>query len=57
MLLAGKYDPIVTPENVDRLWQAWGRPDIHWYPCGHGTLAHYHHPVRQAILGFLASYI
>jgi pimeloyl-ACP methyl ester carboxylesterase len=57
LLLAGKFDPIVTPANVDRLWQAWGRPETHWYPCGHGTIAHYHHPVRQAILGFLASYI
>jgi hypothetical protein len=57
LLLAGKYDPIVTPGNVDRLWQAWDRPEIHWYPCGHGTIAHYHHPVRQAILGFLANYI
>ncbi len=53
LLLAGKYDPIVTPKNVDRLWQAWGEPDIQWYPCGHGTIAHYHHPVRQAIFRFL----
>lgn len=55
LLIAGKYDPIVTPENVDRLWQRWNRPDIHWYPCGHGTIAHFHHPVRQAIIRFLSN--
>lgn len=54
LLIAGKYDPIVTPENVDRLWQTWNRPDIHWYPCGHGTIAHFHHPVRDAIFRFLS---
>jgi hypothetical protein len=57
LLLAGKYDPIVTPGNVDRLWQAWSEPDIHWYPCGHGTIAHYHHPVREEIIRFIASRI
>lgn len=54
LLLAGKYDPIITPGNVDRLWESWNRPDIHWYPCGHGTIAHFHRPVRQAIIRFLA---
>ncbi len=54
MLIAGKYDPIVTPGNVGRLWERWNRPDIHWYPCGHGTIAHFHHPVRQAIMRFLS---
>jgi hypothetical protein len=52
--MAGKYDPIVTPGNVDRLWQAWHRPALHWYPCGHGTIAHYHHPVRDEIFRFLS---
>jgi pimeloyl-ACP methyl ester carboxylesterase len=54
LLLAGKYDPIVTPENVNRLWESWNRPELQWYPCGHGTIAHFHHPVRRAIIRFLA---
>ncbi len=57
LLIAGKYDPIVTTGNVERLWQSWNQPNIHWYPCGHGTIAHFHHPVRQAILQFLAEWM
>jgi pimeloyl-ACP methyl ester carboxylesterase len=54
LMLAGKYDPIVTPGNVKRLWENWGKPEIAWYPCGHGTIAHFHHPVRDVIFRFLA---
>jgi hypothetical protein len=48
LLLSGKYD---------RLWQSWNQPNIHWYPCGHGTIAHFHHPVREAIVQFLAEWM
>ena len=53
LLLAGEFDPIVTPENVNRLWRAWDHPAIHWYPCGHATISIYHRQVRKEIFRFL----
>ncbi len=53
LMLAGKYDPIVTPGNVDRLWRAWNQPSIRWYPCGHGTIVFYYREVVREIVRFL----
>ena len=53
LLMAGEYDPIVTPSNVNRLWRAWDHPAIHWYPCGHASIAVYNRQVRNEILRFL----
>lgn len=55
LLLAGKYDPVVTPDNVDRLWQAWDHPQLHWYPSGHGSIIFHHRRVREDIFRFLAA--
>jgi pimeloyl-ACP methyl ester carboxylesterase len=49
LMIAGKYDPIVRPSNVGRLWQAWNKPRLHWYPAGHSSIATYHHPLRDEI--------
>lgn len=53
LMLAGKFDPIVTPGNVEKLWRAWGKPRIRWYPCGHGTIVMYYREAVQEILAFL----
>jgi hypothetical protein len=55
LLLNGLYDPIVTPENTNRLWQAWGKPEIHWYPGGHASIAPYNRQVKRELFLFLAS--
>jgi pimeloyl-ACP methyl ester carboxylesterase len=55
MMLAGKFDTIVTPSNVFRLWQSWGHPRIHWYPSGHGTIATYYREAVGEIRHFLRS--
>ena len=35
-IYAGIADRLVHPrDQVTRLWQHWGRPQIHWYPGGH----------------------
>ncbi len=35
-IYAGIADRLVHPrDQVARLWQHWGRPQIHWYPGGH----------------------
>jgi hypothetical protein len=53
LMMAGKYDPIVTPANVEHLWRAWDKPSIHWYACGHGTIAVYYLDAVKEILSFL----
>ena len=40
LLLAGRYDRIMLPSSVRRLWNAWGRPSLQWLDRGHyGLLA------------------
>lgn len=53
LMIAGKYDPIVRPSNVERLWRAWHQPKLHWYPAGHATILTYHHPLRDEITRFI----
>lgn len=38
LLLAGRYDRIILPASVRRLWRAWGRPRLEWLDRGHYTL-------------------
>ncbi len=35
LMMAGKFDEIVLPKFTLELWEALGRPRIHWYPCAH----------------------
>ena len=53
LMLAGKFDTIVTPSNVFRLWQSWNLPQIRWYPSGHGTIATYYREAVGVIRRFL----
>ncbi|HEX9017872.1 MAG TPA: alpha/beta hydrolase family protein [Anaerolineaceae bacterium] len=57
MLIEGKFDPIVTPENARKLWRAWDKPSIYWYPSGHGTIALYYREVVGAIVRFLKPHL
>jgi hypothetical protein len=38
LLIAGRYDRIMLPASVRRLWRAWGRPPIRWMNRGHYAL-------------------
>jgi hypothetical protein len=38
LLVAGRYDRIMLPASVRRLWNAWQRPALHWMSRGHYTL-------------------
>src|SRR6266571_5619594 len=38
LLIAGRYDRIMLPASVRRLWRAWGRPRIQWMNRGHYAL-------------------
>ena len=53
LLIAGEHDPIVTPENVEKLWHAWNEPQIDWFPCGHVTASLYYPAIGQSMLAFL----
>lgn len=54
LMIGGRYDPIVRPANLNRLWQAWQQPRLHWYDAGHATIITYHHQIRDEITGFIA---
>ncbi|MCV6987133.1 hypothetical protein H7H78_17455 [Mycobacterium shinjukuense] len=48
-IYAGVADRLVHPrEQVTRLWEHWGRPEIVWYPGGHTGFFH-SRPVRQFV--------
>ncbi|OLC55298.1 MAG: hypothetical protein AUH92_02450 [Acidobacteria bacterium 13_1_40CM_4_69_4] len=38
LMIAGRYDRIMLPASVRRLWRAWDRPPIHWMNRGHYAL-------------------
>jgi len=53
LLVGGQYDPIVTPDNVRKLWRAWKEPQLLWFPCGHVTASLYYRSIGQAMQTFL----
>ena len=38
LIIAGRYDRIMLPASVRRLWRAWGRPPVRWMNRGHYAL-------------------
>jgi hypothetical protein len=38
LIVAGRYDRIMLPQSVRRLWNAWDRPALHWLRRSHYTL-------------------
>jgi hypothetical protein len=49
-IYAGRADRFVPPVVVERLWQHWGQPRIHWYPGSHLS-----GPLYPEAVSFLAS--
>lgn len=37
LMLNAKNDEVIPPECTESLWEACGRPEIHWYNAGHFT--------------------
>jgi dipeptidyl aminopeptidase/acylaminoacyl peptidase len=55
MMIAGKVDEVVPPAATLRLWEAVGRPAIHWCDCGHYSAVGYLLPgIRQTVEFFAA---
>ncbi|GIV64431.1 MAG: hypothetical protein KatS3mg045_1770 [Bellilinea sp.] len=53
LLVGGEHDPIITPKNVRKLWQAWQKPRLVWYPCGHASVAFYARRIGERVADFL----
>ena len=50
MMIAGKVDEVVPPAATLLLWEAAGRPAIHWCDCGHYSAVGYLLPgIRQTV--------
>jgi pimeloyl-ACP methyl ester carboxylesterase len=56
LMIAGKVDEVVPPSSTLLLWEAAGRPPIHWYDCGHYSSVGYLLPgIRQTVDFFVGS--
>lgn len=50
LMIAGNVDEVVPPACALVLWEAAGRPSIHWYDCGHYSAVGYLLPgIRQTV--------
>ncbi len=52
LMISGRVDEIIPPEAAVSLWNAAGRPDIHWLDCGHYSAAGYLLPVFREVVSF-----
>ncbi|MBV8266816.1 MAG: alpha/beta hydrolase family protein [Planctomycetaceae bacterium] len=55
LMIAGTVDEVIPPSSARALWDAAGRPPIHWYACGHYSAVGFFLPaVRQTVEFFAA---
>jgi dipeptidyl aminopeptidase/acylaminoacyl peptidase len=54
LLIAGTVDEVVPPSSTLLLWEAAGRPTIHWYDCGHYSAVGYLLPGIRRTVDFFA---
>jgi len=54
LFFAGLTDQVMPPRSVRRLWNAAGRPPIHWYDCGHYSAVGYLPPAIRDAADFFA---
>lgn len=53
LMVAGRYDRIMLPASVRRLWRAWDRPRLDWLSRGHYTLLATNRGLLQRALPFM----
>ena len=54
LMIAGRSDEVIPPSATTRLWEAAGRPPIHWLHCGHYSAAGYLLPIFREVVEFFA---
>ena len=54
LMIAGKVDQVVPPASTQAFWNAAGRPEIHWFDCGHYSAIGYLLPAIRTTVDFLA---
>ncbi|WP_176717309.1 alpha/beta fold hydrolase [Vulcanibacillus modesticaldus] len=53
LLINGKYDLYVTPEDSEHFWQAWGRPNRISYPSGHSGIVFNRSKIARDVIAFM----
>jgi Alpha/beta hydrolase domain containing 18 len=53
LMISGRVDEVVPPASALALWKAAGRPEIHWYDCGHYSAIGYLLPAIRLTVDFL----
>ncbi len=54
LMLNGNVDEVIPPRSARALWEAAGRPPIHWFDCGHYSAAGYLLPAIRRTVAFFA---
>jgi dienelactone hydrolase len=54
LMIAGTVDEVIPPAAARALWQAAGRPPIHWHDCGHYSAVGFLLPAVRETVDFLA---
>lgn len=52
LMISGRVDEIIPPEAAVSLWNAAGKPEIHWLDCGHYSAAGYLLPAFREVIAF-----
>jgi len=54
MMIAGNVDEVIPPASTRALWNAAGRPPIHWFDCGHYSAVGFLLPAIRETVDFFA---
>ncbi len=54
-VIAGLYDILIPPPNVEELHEKWNRPRLKWLPCGHVSIALCPRALVRTIVDFIKS--
>jgi hypothetical protein len=55
LMIAGNVDDVIPPASARALWNAAGRPTIHWYDCGHYSAIGYLLPAARETVEFFTA--